>query len=91
LCSNRYVRSAPRRTAQHGSIVGTYGSDDPARAAFPLLGSKGAPQAGHEADVISEAAYLMKPQIAAALNPVGWPNVGETLAGLVEQGVPFHI
>jgi predicted peroxiredoxin len=74
-------------------FAGTYSSDDPTRAALPLLGAKGALDAGHEAEVVlmGEAVYLMKSEVADALNPVGWPNVGETLKGLVEKGVPFYV
>ena len=72
---------------------GTYGSDDPTRAVFPLLWATGALEAGHEPEVhlLGEAVYLMKPEVANALNPVGWRNVGEVLDELVSKGVPFYI
>lgn len=73
--------------------AGTFGSDDPTRAVLPLLGAKGALEAGHEAEVflMGEAVYLMKDEVADALDPVGWPNVGETLRDLVGKGVNFFI
>lgn len=74
-------------------FVGTYGSDDPTRAVFPLLGARGAIEAGHQAEValMGEAVYLMKDHIADALNPVAWPNVGEVLRDIVGKGARFYI
>jgi predicted peroxiredoxin len=74
-------------------FTGTYASDDPTRAALPLLGAKGALEAGHEAEVVlmGEAVYLMKTEVADACNPVGWPNVGEIMRELIEKGVTFYI
>ena len=72
---------------------GTYGSDDPTRAALPLLAAAGALEAGHEPEVflLGEAVYLMKDEIADALNPVGWRNVGEVLRELIDGGTRFYI
>lgn len=72
---------------------GTYGSDDPTRAVLPLLGATGALEAGHTTEVflLGEAVYLMKDEIADALNPVGWRNVGEVRRELAEAGVMFYV
>lgn len=72
---------------------GTYASDDPTRAVLPLLSATGAIEAGHEAEVflLGEAVYLMKDEVADALNPVGWRNVGEVLRELVDGGTRFYI
>lgn len=72
---------------------GTYGSDDPTRASLPLLSATGAVEAGHEPEIflLGEAVYLMKDEIADALNPVGWRNVGEVLRELVAGGARFYI
>ena len=74
-------------------FVGTAGSDDPTRAALPLLGARSAVKAGHEAEVflVGEAVYLMKTAVADATNPVGWPNVGELIREVVGQGGTFYI
>jgi predicted peroxiredoxin len=74
-------------------ISGSFGSDDPTRAVLPLLTATGALEAGHEPEVflVGEAVYLMKQDIADALNPVGWRNVGETLRELVGKGVQFYV
>ena len=73
--------------------AGTYGSDDPTRAALPLLSATGAIEAGHDTEVflLGEAVYLMKEEIANALNPVGWRNVGEVLRELIDGGARFYI
>jgi predicted peroxiredoxin len=74
-------------------FAGSYGSDDPTRAVLPLLGAKGALEAGHEAEVflMGEAVYLMKDEVADACNPVGWPNIGETLREVTSNGVPVYV
>ncbi len=74
-------------------FTSTFGSDDPTRATFALIGARGALEGGHQAGVvlIGEAVYLMKTQILDALNPVGWPNAGEVLRELVASGVPFYV
>ena len=74
-------------------ISSTYGSDDPTRAALPLLTAVGALEAGHEVQIflLGEAVYLMKQEIADAVNPVGWRNVGEVLGELRASGVRFYI
>lgn len=73
--------------------AGTYGSDDPTRAAIPLLAAQGALESGNEAEIflLGEAVYLMKEEIANSLNPVGWPNVGELIRGLVGKGIRFYV
>lgn len=74
-------------------LVGTAGSDDPTRAALPLLNARSAVNAGHETEVflVGEAVYLMKTAVADATNPVGWPNVGELIRDVVDKGGTFYI
>ena len=71
----------------------TFGSDDPTRAALPLLAARGALDSGNQAEVflMGEAVYLIKEETANAMNPVGWPNVGELLRALVSDGVHFYV
>jgi predicted peroxiredoxin len=71
----------------------TCGSDDPTRAALPLLAARGAIDSGNEAEVflMGEAVYMIKEEIARAMNPVGWPNVGELIGALVSDGVRFYV
>ena len=74
-------------------FVGTSGSDDPTRAALPLLNARAAVNAGHDTEVflVGEAVYLMKTAVADATNPVGWPNVGELIRDVVGKGATFYI
>ena len=71
----------------------TVGSDDPTRAALPLLSAAGALDSGNEAEVffMGEAVYMMKDEIAEAMNPVGWPNVGGLIRDLVSREVRFYV
>lgn len=73
--------------------VGTSGSDDPTRAAFPFNFALGAVEAGHQPEIFlaGEAAYLMKADVAAAILPVGMPPLREMLEKLVQQRVPIYV
>lgn len=72
---------------------GTRGSDDPTRAALPLLAATGAADAGHETEVflLGEAVYLMKSEIADSVHPVGFPNVGDMIRDLIGRGIRFYV
>lgn len=72
---------------------GTHGSDDPTRAALPLLAAGGALDTGHEPEVflLGEAVYLMKTHIADSVQPVAFPNVGTMLRDLIGRGVRFFV
>jgi predicted peroxiredoxin len=73
--------------------VGTSGSDDPTRAGFPFNFALGAVDAGHQAEIFlaGEAAYVMKDEIARALDPVGMPPLREMLQKVVEHRVPIYV
>ncbi len=73
--------------------VGTAGSDDPTRAGFPFNFALGAIDAGHQPEIFlaGEAAYLMKEEIANALDPVGMPPLREMLQKVVEHRVPIYV
>lgn len=74
-------------------FAGSYGSDDPTRAVLPFLGARGALESGHEAEIflMGEAVYLMKTEVAEACNPVGWPNIGEVMREVADNGVPVYV
>ncbi len=59
--------------------VGTQGSNDPTQAAFPFVFSKGAIEAGQEPTIFlsGEATYLLKDEVSAATQAVGWPKQSE--------------
>lgn len=73
--------------------VGTHGSNDPTRAAMPLITATGALAENHEASValLGEAAYLGNETIAREVNAVAFGNVAERMHKLVEGGVSFYI
>ena len=72
--------------------VGTYGSDDPTRAAMPLITAQGALDSGHEPEValLGEATYLLRPGLADEVVAVAFGNVGDRMRSLIDQGVPFY-
>jgi predicted peroxiredoxin len=73
--------------------LGTAGSDDPTRAAFPFQWALGARDAGHEAEVFlaGEAVYLMKNVVADAVLPVAMPALRELIDEVVAQRVPVFV
>ena len=74
-------------------FIGTHGSDDPTRAALPLVSAAGALEAGHEPEValLGEGAYLLTGKVADEVHAVAFGNVGERLRDLADRGVPFHL
>ena len=58
-----------------------WGSDDPTKAAFPFLHGLALSEAGHAVQIflLGEAVTLMRKSVAAAVVPVGWPPLEETL------------
>ncbi|MFN0071407.1 MAG: hypothetical protein ACKVVP_07975 [Chloroflexota bacterium] len=73
--------------------VSTFGSDDPTRATLAFGDALGAIEAGHRAMIAlaGEATYLMKDSIAAAVQGVGWPTVGELLQRVIEHEIPIYV
>ncbi len=73
--------------------VGTAGSDDPTRAAFPFNFALGALEAGHQAEIFlaGEATYLMKADVAGSVLPVGMPPLREMFEQVVARGVPVYV
>jgi predicted peroxiredoxin len=73
--------------------VGTYGSDDPTRAAMPLITAQGALESGHDPQValLGEATYLLRPGLADEVTAVAFGNVGERMRALIDQGVPVYV
>lgn len=73
--------------------VGTSGSDDPTRAGFPFNFALGALEAGHQPEIFlaGEAAYLVKQEIASAVQPVAMPSLTEMIKKTVEHRVPVYV
>ena len=59
-----------------------WGSDDPTKAAFPFLHGLALSEAGHSVQIflLGEAVSLMRKSVAAAVVPVGWPPVEQTMS-----------
>lgn len=74
-------------------FVGTHGSNDPTRAAMPLISATGALSEGHEVKVafLGEAAYITNETIAQEVNAVAFGNVADRMRQLVEGGVSFYV
>ena len=74
-------------------FVGTHGSNDPTRAAVPLIGATGALAEQHQPSValLGEAAFLANEAVANEVNAVAFGNVGERMRQLVDGGVPFYL
>lgn len=67
-----------------------WGTDDPTRASFVFSHALALSDAGHEVQIflLGEATYLMRKATAAAVLPVGWPPLSETLEKIAAKHVP---
>jgi predicted peroxiredoxin len=74
-------------------VKSAWGSDDPTKAAFAFLHGNALAEAGHEVQIflLGEAVSLMRDPVAAAVVPVGWPPIHETLKATVALGIPLHV
>jgi predicted peroxiredoxin len=69
-----------------------WGSDDPTKAAFPFLHGLALAEAGHSVQIflLGEAVSLMRKSLAAAVVPVGWPPLEQTLTKVAERHVQIY-
>ena len=69
-----------------------WGSDDPTKAAFPLLHGDALSEAGHEVQIflLGEGVSLMRKSVANAVVPVGWPPLSEVLNKIVTKKIPIY-
>jgi len=69
-----------------------WGSDDPTKAAFPFLHGLALSEAGHSVQIflLGEAVSLMRKSLAAAVVPVGWPPLEQTLTKIAERHVQIY-
>jgi predicted peroxiredoxin len=74
-------------------LVGTQGSNDPTQAAFPFVFAKGAIEAGHEPTIFlaGEAAHLLKEDVAASTQGVGWPRHSDLWADIAKAMVRVFV
>lgn len=69
-----------------------WGSDDPTKSAFPFLHGLALSEAGHMVQIflLGEAVSVMRKPVAAAIVPVGWPPLIETLDKIVARRVALY-
>jgi predicted peroxiredoxin len=69
-----------------------WGSDDPTKAAFPFLHGLALSEAGHSVQIflLGEADSLMRKSVAAAVVPVGWPPLEQTMAKVAGRHVQIY-
>jgi predicted peroxiredoxin len=69
-----------------------WGSDDPTKAAFPFLHGNALAEAGHQVQIflLGEAVSLLRPSVAHAVVPVGWPPLAETLEQVVAKKIQIY-
>ena len=68
-----------------------WGPDDPTRASFPFLHGLALAEAGHEVQIflLAEATTLMRKSLVNAIQPVGWPPLGEAMEKVVAKHIPI--
>lgn len=74
-------------------FMGSSGSENPTKAAFPFILANGAVEAGHEPElrIFADAVVLMKDAVANSVVPVGWPPLRELMATAIENKVPIYV
>ena len=82
-------QEAPKKSLKI-MMKSAWGIDDPTRASFVLSHALDLREAGHEVQIflLGEATYLMRKATAAAVLPVGWPPLSETLEKIATKKVP---
>ena len=71
----------------------TNGSENPTKAVLPFLGSNGAVEAGHEAQIVlfGDAVVVMKDAVANSIVPVGWPSLKDLMATTIKNKTPIYV
>jgi predicted peroxiredoxin len=69
-----------------------WGSDDPTKAAFAFLHGLALSEAGHSVQIslLGEAVSLMRKSLAAAVVPVGWAPLEQTLTKVAERHIQIY-
>jgi predicted peroxiredoxin len=69
-----------------------WGSDDPTKAAFPFLHGLALAEAGHQVQIflLGEAVNVMRKTVAAAVVPVGWPPLVDTLEKVASRKIQIY-
>src|SRR6202041_1622242 len=90
------VGSALGQVTPHKSLnimmKSAWGSDDPTKAAFPFPHGLALSEAGHSVQIflLGEAVSLMRKSVAAAVVPVGWPPLEQTMTKVAGRQVQIY-
>ena len=85
------VRAEEPKKSLKIMMKSAWGTDDPTRASFAFSHALALSDAGHEVQIflLADANYLMRKATAAAVLPVGWPPLVETLEKLAAKHIPI--
>ena len=74
-------------------LKSAWGSDDPTKASFAFLHGNAFAELGHEVQIflLGEAVNVMRDEVAAAIVPVGWPPLAQTLEQTIAHAIPLHV
>jgi predicted peroxiredoxin len=91
LGATAWGQSAARKTLNI-MMKSAWGSDDPTKAAFPFLHGLALSEAGHSVQIflLGEAVSVMRKPLAAAITPVGWPPLAETMDKVVARHIQIY-
>jgi len=83
------AQEAPKKSLKI-MMKSAWGTDDPTRASFVFSHALALSDAGHDVQIflLADANYLMRKATAAAVLPVGWPPLIETLEKLAAKHIP---
>ena len=73
-------------------IKSAWGSAHPTEASFPFHHANAFAGAGHQVQIflLGEAVSLLRPSVAHAVVPVGWPPLAETLEQVVAKKIQIY-
>ena len=84
------AQEAPKKSLKI-MMKSAWGTDDPTRASFVFSHALALSDSGHDVQIflLGEATYLMRKVTAAAVLPVGWPPLVETLEKIAAKRIPI--
>src|SRR5579884_2618115 len=80
----------PAKKKLHILMRSSWGTDEPTRASFVFSHGLALADAGHDVQIFltHDATYLMRKATVAAVKPIGWPALSETMAKVVAKRIP---
>ena len=84
----------PGQARKHLNVMmkSAWGSDDPTKAGFAFHHGLALAEAGHTVQIflLGEAVSLMRESLAAAVVPVGWPPLIETMSQVADNKITIY-